>query len=152
MAATQVNTTIPTEFVCALTHNLMTTPLMSKTGHNFDREAILAWVDAHGTCPVTGKPLVRNDLVSNHALRIKIEFWCKNNGLDAAEVTDSPCHEKTTIDVSKFAGGCATNFSLQEAASMTTMATAGSGVEAAHKWNQARLSAQISKVLKDLEL
>jgi hypothetical protein len=57
-------------------------PVMAKTGHNFERDAIMIWVDSNGTCPITRKPLEMSDLVTNHALRIKIQLWCKNHGVE----------------------------------------------------------------------
>jgi hypothetical protein len=72
---------VPAEYICPLTKIMMVNPLMSKTGHNFERDAILTWVSEQGTCPVTGKALLKSDLITNHALRIQIQFWCKNHGL-----------------------------------------------------------------------
>jgi U-box domain len=84
---------IPTEYICALTKKMMTNPLMSVTGYNFQREAILAWVDMHGTCPVTQKSLSKSKIVTNHALRIQIQFWCKNHGIASQLVSSEHPHD-----------------------------------------------------------
>jgi U-box domain len=74
--------TPPTRFLCPLTRNLMNDPVMTKDGINFERDAIVKWLNSspEGTCPVTTKPLSRNGLVSNSMLQREIEEWEERYG------------------------------------------------------------------------
>ena len=50
-------------------------------GKNFEREAILNYLEEHSdVCPITGKPLLPHDLVSNAALKHEIHEWKEHNG------------------------------------------------------------------------
>jgi len=67
----------PQEFYCPITYELMRDPLMSRTGQNFERRAILQWLqEHHNTCPMTRQPLRVSDLYPNRALQSRIRAWC----------------------------------------------------------------------------
>ena len=71
---------VPDAFICPITTEIMICPVMTKTGQSFDREAILEWLTHHSnTCPLTRTPLNASNLVPNHALRFRIEVWCRAN-------------------------------------------------------------------------
>lgn len=71
---------IPDAFLCPITNDIMVSPVMTRSGQSFDRTAILEWLVNHGnTCPLTRQPLNASNLVTNHALRIRIDQWCKAN-------------------------------------------------------------------------
>lgn len=54
---------------------------MSRYGNSFERSAILQWLNkGHGVCPLSRRPLCLHDLVTNHALRMKIAQWQMENG------------------------------------------------------------------------
>jgi U-box domain len=75
------NSRIPSEFICPLTKNIMNDPMMSKTGQNYERDAIVAHLDAgNETCPVTNQPLRISNLISNKTLQWKIQEWRNMNG------------------------------------------------------------------------
>ena len=40
-------------FICPITQELMKEPVMTKYGHLFEREAILAWIRKNQKCPLT---------------------------------------------------------------------------------------------------
>jgi len=48
---------------------VMRDPVLCADGHSYERAAIAAWVDEHGTSPLTGAHVSSEDLVPNHALR-----------------------------------------------------------------------------------
>ena len=59
---------------------IMTEPMLSRYGTNFEKEAILKWLNqGNTTCPVTGKPLGPSCLVSNKNLKWKIQCWQGTN-------------------------------------------------------------------------
>jgi U-box domain len=73
---------VPTEFLCPITMETMDYPVLSRHGHNFERSAIVAWIDkGSGTCPMTRLPLTMRDLIHNNSLLNAIEQWRRMNGL-----------------------------------------------------------------------
>jgi hypothetical protein len=78
---------VPDKFKCALTNEFMKEPVVSKWGHNFERDAILLYFDEHSdTCPVTGKPLSPQNLVTDASLKHDIHDWLKKNGDHGSEL------------------------------------------------------------------
>lgn len=77
---------IPYErFICPLTNEIMEDPVCTKEGLNFERKAILRWLDEKGdVCPVTSKPLTMTGLVTNSKLQWEIKQWQLNTG-DASQ-------------------------------------------------------------------
>jgi hypothetical protein len=75
-------------FFCPLTKEIMENPVMSNKGCNFERKAILKWMDDMGDiCPVTNTPLKPSDLVSNGKLQWEICQWQLHYGDDTKEMT-----------------------------------------------------------------
>ena len=67
---------VPEAFLCALTHQLLTHPVISPHGDVFERTAILNWFEEHGaTCPVSNKRLEVTDLVPDYDLKKDIEEY-----------------------------------------------------------------------------
>lgn len=76
-----VDSEIPEEFICPLTLEIYTDPLMSRRGLNFERKAIVEWLNrGHDTCPLTRYPLGYRGLVPNARLRIEVEQWKRKQG------------------------------------------------------------------------
>ena len=79
----------PQQYICPLTKSLMKDPVMTHDGHNFERNAILQHLDDHGDiCPITGKPLVPHDLVTNLGLKHEIHIWHQRIGDEDPEISD----------------------------------------------------------------
>jgi hypothetical protein len=73
---------IPEAFVCPLTLEIMKDPLMDRRGINFERKAIVEWLNrGNHTCPLTREPLSYSKLIPNAALRLKIKRWKQEHGL-----------------------------------------------------------------------
>ena len=78
---------IPEHFVCPLTLEMMTDPLVSKHGHNFERKAVLKWLEkGNTTCPITRQPLTMSMLIPNVSLRLRIKAWKSAN--EVAQLCD----------------------------------------------------------------
>eukprot|EP00934_Nitzschia_sp_Nitz4_P002314 Nitzschia sp. Nitz4//scaffold42_size132992//38047//38739//NITZ4_003387-RA/size132992-processed-gene-0.7-mRNA-1//1//CDS//3329551682//2314//frame0 len=76
----------PEKFICPLTNIVMKDPVCSRNGINFERKAILQWLDEKGDyCPVTNKPLRPAGLISNSKLKWEIEQWQLSTG-DSADL------------------------------------------------------------------
>ena len=76
-------------FICPLAKQIMEDPVMSKHGHNFERKAILKYLDDMDDeiCPVSKKPLAPSDLVTNGTLQWKIRQWQLQYGDATQEMT-----------------------------------------------------------------
>jgi hypothetical protein len=70
----------PQEFICPLTLDTMTSPVMSRAGHSFERRAILEWLKHNDNCPLTRQPLTLRDLVPNARLAQRIKMWRREHG------------------------------------------------------------------------
>ncbi|CAI8583753.1 unnamed protein product [Vicia faba] len=84
--------TVPKDFCCPISLDLMRDPVIISTGQTYDRSSISRWMDeGHTTCPKTGQTLAHTRLVSNRALRNLIVQWCNAHGvpLDPPEVMDA---------------------------------------------------------------
>jgi hypothetical protein len=79
----------PTHFLCPLTGKLMSDPVMSMYGTSFERQAILAWLDNNNKCPVTGKPLKLEGLISNKSLQSLITGWKEVTDYDEGANADN---------------------------------------------------------------
>ena len=63
----------PENFVCPLTLQVMTDPVVDPEGNSYERKAIEDWLQKNTTSPVTKNPLTLESLVPNGALRAAIE-------------------------------------------------------------------------------
>lgn len=79
----------PESFLCPLTQDIMTDPVISPEGHSFERSAIESWLVTNAISPITRQPLRQADLSPNFALRHAIEEWVTTHqpAPEAAQVT-----------------------------------------------------------------
>lgn len=71
---------IPNEFLCPITLEIMTEPVIVATGQTYERVSIQKWLDSnHRTCPKTGQTLSHLSVAPNYALRNLIVQWCEKN-------------------------------------------------------------------------
>lgn len=87
-----VSVPVPSEFICPITLRPMHRPLASRWGHNFECSAILNWLTRSNECPLTRKPMKPSDLIPNHPLQARIQFWRTEHGNDASEADEDPSH------------------------------------------------------------
>lgn len=84
--------TIPKDFCCPISLDLMRDPVIISTGQTYERSAISRWMEeGHCTCPKTGQMLINTRLVPNRALRNLIMQWCNAHGIpyDPPECSDA---------------------------------------------------------------
>ncbi|KAL3520089.1 hypothetical protein ACH5RR_018238 [Cinchona calisaya] len=96
--------TIPKDFCCPISLDLMKDPVIISTGQTYDRSSISRWMEeGHCTCPKTGQMLAHTKLVSNRALRNLITQWSTAHGFpcDPPEHGDSCCESVTATSPSK---------------------------------------------------
>ncbi|XVE51507.1 hypothetical protein DITRI_Ditri02bG0047500 [Diplodiscus trichospermus] len=84
--------TVPKDFCCPISLDLMRDPVIISTGQTYERSSIARWMEeGHCTCPKTGQMLIHTRLVPNRALRNLIMQWCTAHGVpyDPPETTDA---------------------------------------------------------------
>ncbi|KAK7369161.1 hypothetical protein VNO80_11195 [Phaseolus coccineus] len=100
--------TVPKDFCCPITLDLMCDPVIISSGQTYDRRSIWRWMEeGHCTCPKTGLLLSHNRLVPNRALRNLIMQWCSAHGVPY----DPP--EGVDPSVEMFASACPSKASLE---------------------------------------
>lgn len=76
----------PDRFICPLTKEIMKEPVCTRQGKNFERKAILKWLEQKGDiCPVTKQPLRMSGLIANSKLQWEIQQWQLSTG-DSSEL------------------------------------------------------------------
>ncbi|KAF8407568.1 hypothetical protein HHK36_006702 [Tetracentron sinense] len=82
---------IPINFRCPISLELMKDPVTLSTGITYDRENIETWIEAgNQTCPVTNQVLKTVDQFPNHVIRKMIQDWCVQNRTYGIERIPTP--------------------------------------------------------------
>ncbi|CAF3402515.1 unnamed protein product [Rotaria socialis] len=58
---------------CPLTCDIFRDPVIGHDGHTYEREDIIAWLQQHGTSPITREPMTIESLRPNHIVRKMID-------------------------------------------------------------------------------
>lgn len=67
-------------FICHITLDIMTDPVMDNEGTNYERSAINEWLDSgKNSSPTTKQPLNKSDLRPNLVLKQVIDNWLESN-------------------------------------------------------------------------
>ena len=64
---------IPDDFICPITHEIMKDPVATSDGQVYEREAIEAWLVQHDTSPITNEKLVNKALIPIPFVKKKIQ-------------------------------------------------------------------------------
>ena len=56
-----------------ITGELMNHPMSEQSGHSYERESIMRWLETKKTSPMTNLPLIESDLTENLALKRSID-------------------------------------------------------------------------------
>ncbi|KAI0499395.1 hypothetical protein KFK09_020298 [Dendrobium nobile] len=94
---------IPNDFLCPISLEIMTDPVIIATGQTYERSSIQKWLDAgHRNCPKTRQPLAHLSLAPNYALRNVISQWCMKNKVELMKkdslVNSKPKDHKEEIE------------------------------------------------------
>eukprot|EP01125_Pyxidicula_operculata_P021810 TRINITY_DN865_c3_g1_i1.p1 TRINITY_DN865_c3_g1~~TRINITY_DN865_c3_g1_i1.p1 ORF type:complete len:728 (+),score=208.85 TRINITY_DN865_c3_g1_i1:36-2219(+) len=71
----------PEHFCCPITSSIMKDPVMTPSGHTYERETILVHLSRNQTDPLTNEPLTMNDLIPNRALKNAISDYCEKHNI-----------------------------------------------------------------------
>ncbi|KNA03839.1 hypothetical protein SOVF_205300 [Spinacia oleracea] len=87
----------PQEFLCPITLEIMTDPVIVATGQTYERESIRKWLDSsHRTCPKSGQVLEHISLAPNYALKNLIIQWCEKNKIQVTRKKDESSNRNKT--------------------------------------------------------
>jgi hypothetical protein len=73
---------VPDDFICPITQDIFTDPVMDSNGRTFQRNAILKWLTENVTCPLTREPRRARNYIPNAMMMTNIRLWMKQNGID----------------------------------------------------------------------
>lgn len=62
-------------FICPITQEVMSDPVIAPDGNCYERSAIEQWLATHDTSPMTNQRLPAKNLIPNHQLRSAIMEW-----------------------------------------------------------------------------
>ncbi|KAF2324782.1 hypothetical protein GH714_016773 [Hevea brasiliensis] len=112
---------IPHEFLCPITLEIMTDPVIIASGQTYERESIQKWFNSnHRTCPKTRETLAHLSVAPNYALRNLILQWCEENKFhlpkkaDFASSESSPEHSEEICSLVRYL--CSTQLEMQRKA------------------------------------
>ena len=90
---------IPHEFLCPITLEIMTDPVIIASGQTYERESIEKWFKSnHKTCPKTRQPLEHLQLAPNCALKNLIAEWCEHNNFKLPKIYTSSSQETSSTE------------------------------------------------------
>ncbi|XP_009103205.1 U-box domain-containing protein 11 [Brassica rapa] len=74
--------TVPVDFLCPVSLELMKDPVIVSTGQTYERAYIQRWIDCGNlTCPKTQQKLQNFTLTPNYVLRSLISRWCTEHNI-----------------------------------------------------------------------
>jgi hypothetical protein len=68
----------PKEFICPITMDIMSDPVVMPDGHTYEREAITQALIHNAISPLTRQPMKISDARTNYALKSLIDSWSSN--------------------------------------------------------------------------
>ncbi|CAA7052280.1 unnamed protein product [Microthlaspi erraticum] len=76
--------TIPEDFLCPISLELMKDPVIVSTGQTYERSYIQRWIDCGNLrCPKTQQKLENFTLTPNYVLRSLISQWCTKHNIES---------------------------------------------------------------------
>lgn len=69
---------IPRQYLCPITTDIMTDPVLCTDGHVYEKTAIQQWLSAHNTSPITKAVVCRNTIIPCFALKSLIQDFIDN--------------------------------------------------------------------------
>uniref|UniRef100_A0A803VF37 WD repeat, SAM and U-box domain-containing protein 1 n=1 Tax=Ficedula albicollis TaxID=59894 RepID=A0A803VF37_FICAL len=72
---TTISVSVPDEFLCPITRELMKDPVIATDGYSYEREAMENWISNRRSSPMTNLPLQSLMLTPNRTLKMAISRW-----------------------------------------------------------------------------
>lgn len=71
----------PDDFICKISFDLMTEPVMTSNGYTYEKESIEKWLKNHNNEPLTNEVIVEKNIFPNRFVKKKIDEWKEQNYL-----------------------------------------------------------------------
>ena len=91
----------PNEYLCPISMDVMTDPVIGEDGYTYERKAIEEWLQTHKTSPMTRCAMSVSSLKSNFNLRSSIERWKLTNTAQVVYDRQQPHPQEKCFTVSK---------------------------------------------------
>jgi hypothetical protein len=65
----------PPEFLCPISLDIMTNPVVCEDGHTYENSVIQQWLATNPTSPTTRQPMSPHTIRPNYALKAAINRW-----------------------------------------------------------------------------
>ena len=91
--------TIPHEFYCCISQDIMSDPVKTIDNHTYDRSSIERWFQAHDTSPLTGLHLSSKSLTPNDVLKNQIEEYTRQKLALLNNTTNALSTQATELSV-----------------------------------------------------
>lgn len=83
---TQKDVDVPEDFICPITHEVMSDPVMCEDGFSYERSAITEWFSKEkSTSPMTNSVLTSTEVFENNKLKNQIEKYLLKLEIDPFE-------------------------------------------------------------------
>lgn len=93
---------IPNEFVCPITMEIMTDPVVMPDGQTYERSAIARHLSNNPTSPITRQPMSMADAKVNYALKSLIDRFRNNGENPTKHQLNTKVHELQGIELDRF--------------------------------------------------
>jgi hypothetical protein len=90
---------LPENFICPITQQIMTDPVMCEDGISYERTAIVCWLQSNSTSPVT-RAIISKNIIPNIALRNTIQDYMKQTSQTSQTLQLSSI--SNTVNVTNF--------------------------------------------------
>lgn len=90
---------VPVEFRCPITHECMVDPVLTDEGHSFERKALQKWMTKHRTSPMTNNKI--KSVTTNFSLKDSIERWRTQRSCEIRECDIEPNNSLTATGAFK---------------------------------------------------
>ncbi len=74
-----ISDNIPNEYICPITCDIMTEPVILTDGHTYEKKAITKWLETHNTSPLTKEIVNKEIIIPCYSLRSLIQDFIEKN-------------------------------------------------------------------------
>ena len=93
---------VPNQFICPITMDIMTDPVMLSDGHTYERKAIEKWLETKSKSPLTNNIINKDIIVPCFALRSIMQEYFDKLATSAKQGTQSRTTEKKKREPTKY--------------------------------------------------
>src|SRR2546421_10713601 len=81
LPSSRLGLAIPRDYLCPMTHELFSDPVVTEDGHTYERSAIRKWFQIRKTSPMTGLVLEHTTLRANRVMTRNVREWVRGDAI-----------------------------------------------------------------------